>query len=219
MGSTELRGGLERNRLGQRSVDVALTAQADGLAGDDRYAGRGAEGSHQLLGRLEVPEHFWLVVGHPCGDGVERNLGGEYALAVERLVVDHELVEQVVKSDDRGAAKSPAVVQPLPADQVFVVDARAHPGLPSEEERASQCPGRGADDEVERVLQAELVERRHHPAGDDTAHPSALDDKGKLGFLTPLPGPRAIRNPLGEQLEHRVAAGYLGLCTSGWGHD
>ena len=58
---------------------------------------------------------------------------------------------------------------------VFGVDRGAEFGLPGEKVRAVQRAGRGSEDAVERVYEAEALEAADHPGRNDAAHPAAFN--------------------------------------------
>jgi hypothetical protein len=113
MGRAEVEGGLQRDRLAQRSVDVVTATQGNGPAGYKGDPRGGTERRRQLVLALKVAENLRHIFGHAGSHRIERGFRGENSTAVEHLVVHHQLIEQVVEIDDRVAAERAPIVEPL----------------------------------------------------------------------------------------------------------
>jgi hypothetical protein len=65
-------------------------------------------------------------------------------------------------------------------------------------------------DFIERVAQAELLDRRRHPGRHRTSHPAALDEERDAASVGPSAGTRTLLAPAQECLDHAMAALVLG---------
>ena len=165
----------DRDRAGERTVDVAPAVDRHGLTADPRHPGRGEQHLPQLVLRAhagELPRPRAVDVER---DAVERDRARDRPLVALGVDVGARVREHEPHVERGPAEQQPDRVDELPRRQHRVVHRRRRARDSRHERRGIQGTGRGADHEVEAARQPEPLQRRRHAGRDDAAHPAALE--------------------------------------------
>src|SRR5258708_16040598 len=96
--------GCYRNWLNQKRVKIPSSSIRVGLPRNDRHSCASAKGTQQIGTILKFPEQASCAGISVRSNNIQSNPGSKHSRGIERLLTDHDLVNQEIKVDD-GATK------------------------------------------------------------------------------------------------------------------
>ena len=153
------------------------------------------------------------TIARPVGVGggaVQVDPAGQDRVEPQRALVRPHVVDHVVHVERGTAAQRPHGADEAGIAEPVLVERGQVGGLAGEQERGVERAGGGAVHLVERVAQAELLDRRGHPGRHDAPHPAALDHERDAAPVGPGPRARTLGAPAQERLHDPVIAQVFG---------